>query len=111
VQLRSREVLAQYLDATGISERQIARAAGLSHSTVNHLVTGRRAGCSPATALAIEQALGCAPGTLFAPEPPGAAPVARRHPGRDPRRRPARLATGRPSRVILPLPGQQQVCR
>ena len=69
MQLRSREALIICLEAIGMSERQLARAAGLSHSTVNHLVTGRRTGCSAATARAIETVLGCGEGTLFAPRP------------------------------------------
>ena len=52
-----------------MSERELARVAGLSHSTVNHLVTGRRTGCSLATARAIENALGCGEGSLFGPRP------------------------------------------
>lgn len=67
MQLRSRDALIICLEATGMSERQLARAAGLSHSTVNHLVTGRRTGCSQATARAIEAALGCQQGALFFP--------------------------------------------
>jgi hypothetical protein len=45
MQLRSRDALVICLEATGMSERQLARVAGLSHATVNHLVTGRRTGC------------------------------------------------------------------
>jgi DNA-binding Xre family transcriptional regulator len=67
MQLRSRRALGDYIDLLGISERQLARNAGLSHSTVNHLVTGRRNSCSLRTALAIERALDCPPGLLFAP--------------------------------------------
>lgn len=67
MQLRSRRALADYIDLLGISERQLARDAGLSHSTVNHLVTGRRGSCSLRTAVAIERALDCPPGLLFAP--------------------------------------------
>lgn len=67
MQLRSRRALGDYIDLLGISERQLARSAGLSHSTVNHLVTGRRDSCSLATAVAIERVLGCPPGLLFAP--------------------------------------------
>lgn len=63
--LRSRDALILCLDATGMSERQLARSAALGHATVNHLVTGRRTRCSLATARAIEAALGCAAGTLF----------------------------------------------
>jgi len=68
MQLRSRRALADYIDLLGISERQLARSAGLSHSTVNHLVTGRRNSCSLPTAVAIERALDCPPGLLFAPD-------------------------------------------
>ncbi|MBV9822714.1 MAG: helix-turn-helix transcriptional regulator [Actinobacteria bacterium] len=65
MQLRSRDALVICLEATGMSERQLARVAGLSHATVNHLVTGRRTGCTMATARAIEKALGVGEGTLF----------------------------------------------
>jgi plasmid maintenance system antidote protein VapI len=65
MQLRSRDALVICLDATGMSERQLARVAGLSHATVNHLVTGRRTGCTLATARAIEKALGVNEGALF----------------------------------------------
>ncbi len=65
MQLRSRDALITCLDATGMSERQLARTAGLSHATVNHLVTGRRTGCTLTTARAIEAALGIGEGTLF----------------------------------------------
>ena len=65
MQLRSRDALIICLEASGMSERQLARVAGLGHATVNHLVTGRRTRCSLATARAIETALGCGAGTLF----------------------------------------------
>lgn len=68
MQLRSRRAFAEYIDTVGVSERQLARSAGLSHSTVNHLVTGRRDSCSLRTAVAIERALDCPPGMLFAPD-------------------------------------------
>ena len=68
MQLRSRRALADYIDIAGVSERQLARSAGLSHSTVNHLVTGRGTSCSLRTAVAIERALDCPPGLLFAPD-------------------------------------------
>jgi DNA-binding Xre family transcriptional regulator len=68
MQLRSRQALVDCIDARDVSERQVARDAGLGHSTVNHLVTGRRRTCSLRTALAIERALDCAPGALFAPD-------------------------------------------
>ncbi len=74
MQLRSRDALIICLEASGMSERQLARVAGLGHATVNHLVTGRRTRCSPATAVAIEKALGCEAGTLFEGPRPADAP-------------------------------------
>ena len=68
MQLRSRRALGDYIDLLGMSEREVARTAGLSHSTVNHLITGRRDTCSLRTAVAIEHVLDCPPGLLFAPE-------------------------------------------
>ncbi|MCW2492618.1 MAG: family transcriptional regulator [Frankiales bacterium] len=65
MRLRSRAVLADYIRLLGLSERGFARRAGLSHSTVNHLIAGRRLTCASDTALAIERALGCPPGLLF----------------------------------------------
>jgi plasmid maintenance system antidote protein VapI len=66
--LRSRETLIECLELSGLSERELARAAPLGHATVNHLVTGRRASCSLTTAIAIERVFDVSPGTLFAPE-------------------------------------------
>jgi transcriptional regulator with XRE-family HTH domain len=65
VQLRSRGMLREYLELLGLSGRQLATRTGLSHSTVNHLLTGRRTSCSEHTARAIERALGCPSGLLF----------------------------------------------
>lgn len=77
MQLRSRDALIICLEASGMSERQLAREAGLGHATVNHLVTGRRTRCSLATAVAIETALGCGEGTLFEGPRPEDAPAPR----------------------------------
>ena len=65
MRLRDRVVFAGYLGLLGVSERGFAVSAGLSHSTVNHLVSGRRTTCSAATAAAIERALRCPPGLMF----------------------------------------------
>ncbi|MDT0264462.1 helix-turn-helix domain-containing protein [Jatrophihabitans lederbergiae] len=65
MRLRNRLVLAAFVDNARMSEREIARRAGLSHSTANHLITGRRTTCSLSTAVAIAQALHCPNGTLF----------------------------------------------
>jgi hypothetical protein len=68
MRLRSRLALVGLIDGAGISEREVARRALLSHATVNHLVTGRRTTCSLATAVAIETVLAARPGTIFVPE-------------------------------------------
>jgi transcriptional regulator with XRE-family HTH domain len=68
VRLRSREVFVSCLELAGISERELARRAGLSHSTVNHLCTGRRVSCSAQSARAIERALNQDEGKLFVDE-------------------------------------------
>lgn len=88
MRLRNRLVLAAFVDSACISEREVARRAGLSHSTVNHLITGRRATCTLATAVAIAQALHCPIGALFSP----------RHGDGASSRQPD---PGRPSRVLI----------
>lgn len=65
MRLRSREILVECLELAGLTERELARRAGLSHSTVNHLCTGRRASCSWQSACAIEHALNQDEGRLF----------------------------------------------
>jgi transcriptional regulator with XRE-family HTH domain len=65
VRLRSREILVECLELAGLTERELARRAGLSHSTVNHLCTGRRDSCSRESATAIEHALSLDEGKLF----------------------------------------------
>lgn len=69
MRLRNRLVLGAFVDNAGMSEREVVRRADLSHSTVNHLITGRRTTCTLTTALAIAQALQCPIGALFIAEP------------------------------------------
>lgn len=68
MQLRSREALVECLEVAGLSERELARAAGLGHATVNHLLTGRRGSCSFGTARAIERVFMIEAGGLFVPD-------------------------------------------
>ncbi len=68
MRLRNRLVLCAFVDNADMSEREVARRAGLSHSNVNHLSTGRRASCTLSTALAIAEALECPVGALFITE-------------------------------------------
>ena len=63
--LRNRELFIATFEDQGFSERGVAGSAGLSHSTVNHLVTGRRQYCSLARARALEKALRAETGSLF----------------------------------------------
>lgn len=65
---KNRVRFAVLIGDTGLSERGFAKLAELSHSTVNHLLTARRRGCSFTTAAKIERVLQQAPGELFAPE-------------------------------------------
>lgn len=70
MRLRNRLILAAFVDNAGVSEREVARRAGLSHSTVNHLISGRRATCSLDTAISIAGAVHCPIEVLFAPIQP-----------------------------------------
>lgn len=66
VKLKSPEMLQQYMDFKRMKVRDLAREARVSRATVGHLRSYKRQGaCSPATARAIEEALGCPPGLLF----------------------------------------------
>ena len=56
--LRDRQTLAEVVSHSGLSERELARQASLGHSTVNHLLTGRRRSCSLHTARMIAGILG-----------------------------------------------------
>ena len=70
MRLRSRLIFVALIDDAEVSERELARRAGLSHATVNHLMTGRRSSCTLETAIAITRALGCPVAALFVSERP-----------------------------------------
>jgi transcriptional regulator with XRE-family HTH domain len=65
VQIRDAVAVRAYLRLLGLSERELAERAGVAHATVNHLLSGRRSGCTEHTAAAIEAALACPPGLFF----------------------------------------------
>lgn len=69
--MRVRDVAAlrSYLRLLGLSERELARRAGVGHATVNHLLSGRRQTCAYGTAEAIAAALGVPLGVFFEPGP------------------------------------------
>ena len=71
--LRDAEALRGYLRLMSMSERRLARRAGIGHATLNHLLSGRRTTCSVDTAKAIESALECPDGLFFAPARAGRA--------------------------------------
>ncbi|PXA77900.1 helix-turn-helix transcriptional regulator [Auritidibacter sp. NML100628] len=63
------ENLSQYLDAMGMSQRELARRAGISHTRVQQLLNVK----SPSTvqlgtAVKIERALGAPPRIIFIPK-------------------------------------------
>lgn len=70
MRVRDPVAMRAYLRLLGMSERELAERAGIGHATLNHLVSGRRSGCTQQTAAAIEAALGCPPGLFFEPAPP-----------------------------------------
>lgn len=65
MRLKSRTVLRQYMAYKRFNVRTLADAARVSRSTVGHLHSGKRTGCKPETAAAIEEALQAPPGLLF----------------------------------------------
>lgn len=65
MRLKSPEMLQQYMDFKRMKVRDLAKAAGVSRSTIGHLHSGARDTAKPATARSIEEALGCPPGLLF----------------------------------------------
>lgn len=78
MKLKSHRLLIEFMEHKGLSGRALAKKAGLRPAIVGHLVRDpklptARNSCSPVTAAAIEEALGCPPGFLFVPD---ASPVA-----------------------------------
>lgn len=73
MQLISSVALAQYMDHRDVSVRGLAKKVEIitgescSHQVIGHLRSGERNTCRPATAKAIEKALGAPPGSLFVP--------------------------------------------
>ena len=65
MRLKSPEMLRQYMEFKRMKVRDLAKAAGIARATVGHLHSGSRVTAKPATARAIEEALGCPPGLLF----------------------------------------------
>lgn len=67
MKLKSRDVLRQYMKYRNVNVRELAEQAKVSRSTVGHLHSGKRKGCRPEAAAAIERALEAPSGLLFDP--------------------------------------------
>ncbi len=67
MRLKDRRMLLQYMDYKRMKIRELAAAANVSRATIGHLHSGARKTVKPATARAIEEALGAPPGLLFDP--------------------------------------------
>ena len=65
MQLKDARMLRQYMDFKGMTIRELAHRAGVSRSTIGHLVSGARRTCSPKTARVVEEALDAPSGLLF----------------------------------------------
>ncbi len=65
MKLKSRDVLRQYMAYRAVNVRQLAGLSGVSRSTIGHLHSGKRNGCRPEAAAAIERSLQAPPGLLF----------------------------------------------
>ena len=65
MRLKHASMLQQYMDYKGMTIRQLAEKAGVSHSTIGHLHSGFRNTTKAATAGKIERALDAPPGLLF----------------------------------------------
>jgi len=65
MRLKDAAMLRQYMEFKDLTIRQLANRAGVSRSTIGHLVSGERSNAKPQTARAIEEALGAPSGLLF----------------------------------------------
>lgn len=67
--LKDSRMLRQFMEYKRMTIRDLAREARVSRATIGHLHSGARRSCKPATARAIEEALGAPLGLLFDPRP------------------------------------------
>lgn len=65
MRLKDAAMLRQYMEFKDLTIRQLADRAGVSRSTIGHLVSGERSNAKPQTARAVEEALGAPNGLLF----------------------------------------------
>lgn len=67
MELRSAQLLAEWMDYQGLSGYALAARVGRSRQFISMLLRGDKRSCSPETAVLIEHALNVKPGTLFVP--------------------------------------------
>lgn len=66
MKLRSRESLRAFMYQAGLSHRRLAERAGVRHhSTIDHLLAGRRESLTDKEATAIAEAVGVDPAVLW----------------------------------------------
>lgn len=68
MKLISHQVLDQYMEFRGESNRTLAEKVGVSKSTIAHLRRGARSYCNPKVGPKIEKKLNAPPGSLFLAE-------------------------------------------
>lgn len=68
MRIRHAELL-RHFDYEGISARELARRAGVTHTTINNYLDGTSKTCNASTAKRIEKALAVPKGAIFLHEP------------------------------------------
>lgn len=58
--------LDRLMEAKGLTQAELARQAGCTPGTINHLLNGRMLSCTPDLGGRLVAILGCEPGYLFA---------------------------------------------
>lgn len=66
MQLRDRQLMADYMKAGDFTQARLGRFAGCSRQFIHMLMTGEKNTCTEAIGRRIEEALRVLPGTLFA---------------------------------------------
>jgi DNA-binding XRE family transcriptional regulator len=67
MRIRSRNLLCRYMIAAGMTQSELAKAAGCSRQFIHLMLSGARQSCTYPVAVRIERALRVRPGTLFVP--------------------------------------------
>lgn len=68
MKLTSGQILRAFMDQRGVSNMDVALAAGVGRTWISALVNERRTSCTPRVAERIERFLGVPPGVIFVPK-------------------------------------------